>query len=714
MLRYRLGVDVGGTFTDFVLYDTQTGEAQILKVPSTPEDQSLAFMEGISKLNIPLPEVESIAHGTTTGTNALIERKGAKTALLTTEGFRDFLEIRRANRQELYDAQWVPPPPLVPRYNRLEVKERLFWNGEVYIPLDEEQVRDIIETLKVRGIEAVAIAFIHSFTNSMHELRCKELIRQALPNVFVCASAEVSQEIREFERGSTACANAFIGPVMDRYLGNLEQALEKQGYAKDVIVMQSNGGVCTAQEARALPAKLLRSGPAGGAMALAGLAQATGMPNLVGIDIGGTSADVSLLWGGKPRWTSPLYVEWGLPVLFPSIDIVSIGAGGGSIAWIDQAGALHVGPQSAGAVPGPACYDLGGNEPTSTDAQLVLGRLSPETFLGGAMVIKPELAAEVIKARVAEPLEMSVPEAANGILEIMTNNMLQAIRFVTVEKGYDPRDFALVGFGGGGPMYVAELAKNLGMGKAIVPFSPGVLSAWGLLLVDLLHDVSKTVLKRRALFSLEELEGIFEELRNSIYQSFLREGVSPQQVELEHYLDLQYYGQVYSLAVSLSDLSAKVVSERQEDVRIAEEGIISVPLPVEKGAKFQLTDEMIDAAIEVFHKEHLREYGHSDPDMEVQIVHARVFGRAQVEKPELKAQARTDGSKPERALKGERQVYFEGKPLATKMYDRELLQAGHRIVGPAIVEESDATVIIPPDMRAEVDPYLNIIIDTNV
>ncbi len=714
MLRYRLGVDVGGTFTDFVLYDTQTGEVRILKVPSTPEDQSAAVMEGFARLNLSLPEVESIAHGTTTGTNALIERKGAKTALLTTQGFRDFLEIRRANRQELYDAQWTPPPPLIPRYNRFEVKERLFWNGEVYIPLDEEEVQDIIETLKVRGIEAVAIVFIHSSTNSVPELRCKELVQEALPNVYVCASAEVSQEIREFERGSTTCANAFIGPVTDRYLGSLEKALERQGYTKEVIVMQSNGGVCTAQEARALPAKLLRSGPAGGAMALAGLAQMTDIPNLVGIDIGGTSADVSLLWEGKPRWASPLFVEWGLPILFPSIDIVSIGAGGGSIAWIDQADALHVGPRSAGAVPGPACYDLGGTEPTSTDAQLMLGRLSPQTFLGGAMTIRPEPAQEAIKTKIAEPLGMSVPRAASGILEIMTNNMLQAIRFVTVEKGYDPRDFALVAFGGGGPMYVAELAKSLGMRRAIIPFSPGVFSAWGLLLVDLLHDRSKTVLKRRSVLGLEELAAIFEELQSSVYGSFLREGISPQEVELEQYLDLQYYGQVYSLAVSLSDLSARAVSERQTDVRIAEEGIISVPLGVEKGTKLRLTDEIINAAIEVFHKEHLREYGHSDPDMEVQIVHVRVFGRSQVAKPQLKAQPRANSAKPDPALKGERRVHFAGEPLTTKTYERGLVKAGQQIAGPAIIEESDSTVLIPPGMTAEVDAYLNLIINTHV
>lgn len=714
MLPYRLGIDVGGTFTDFVLYNGKTGDVQIMKVSTTPQDQSKAVMEGISKLGIPLSDVESIAHGTTTGTNALIELKGAKIALLVTEGFRDFLEIRRANRQELYDAQWVPPKSLVPRYNRLEVKERLYWDGQVFIPLDEEQVKDIIETLKAREIESVAISFIHAFQSGVHELRCKELIQEAMPDAYISCSSEVSQEIREFERGSTTAANAFIGPIMERYLGNLEKALGEAGYSKDVIVMQSNGGVFTSQEARSLPAKTLRSGPAGGAMALAGLAEMTGIDNLVGIDIGGTSADVSLLWAGKPRWISPLMVEWGLPVLFPSIDIVSIGAGGGSIGWIDQAGALHVGPQSAGADPGPACYGQGGTEPTSTDAQLVLGRISAEGFLGGAMTVKPEPAEKAIKEKVADHLGMTVPEAAIGMLEIMTNNMLQAIRFVTVEKGYDPRDFALVGFGGGGPMYAADLAKSLGMKKAVVPFSPGVFSAWGLLLVDLLHDGSKTILKRRSAVTLEELDAIFDELRDKTYRSFMREGVDPQEVELEHYLDLQYYGQVYSLPVALTDLAGKVGSERESDVRIAEEGIITVPLGVEKGEQFRLSDKIIDDAVEVFHKEHLREYGHSDPEMEIQIVHARVFGRYKVEKPKVSPQQRAKSSDPASAQKGERDVRFGGETLKTKVYERNDLKAGHKLEGPAIVEEVDSTVIVPPGMTAEIDDYLNIVIDTKV
>jgi N-methylhydantoinase A len=711
MSRYCLAVDVGGTFTDFVLYDKEVRALQILKVPTTPRDQSIAFIEGIEQLAAPLREFVLIAHGTTTGTNALIERRGANTALLATEGFRDLLEIRRANRQELYDCQWLPPPPLIPRYNRFEIRERLYWDGTEYTPLDEEQALDVIETLRVRGIESVAIAFIHAFADNRHELRCKELIKEALPGVYVCTSGEISQEIREFERTSTASANAFIGPIMDRYLANLELALQERGYDRDVIVMQSTGGVCTSQEARSVPAKTLRSGPAGGAMALAGLSELIGIRNLVGIDIGGTSADVSLLWDGKPRWTSPLSVEWGLPILFPSVDIVSIGAGGGSIAWIDPAGAPHVGPQSAGAEPGPACYGLGGTEPTSTDAQLVLGRLSPQAFAGGAMTVHPELAHKAIESQIAQPLVMTVSEAASGILDIMNNNMLQAIRFVTVEKGYDPRDFALVGFGGGGPMHVAELAKNLGMTRAIVPVSPGVFSAWGLLLVDLLHDATKTVLKRRSGLSLEELDGVFANLRSSVYESFSREGISPDDVDVEHYLDLQYYGQVYSLSIPLGDLASRVDSERQQDIRIAEDGLISVPLVMDKNLGFRFTEQVMDAAVDVFHKEHLREYGHSDPQMDIQIVHARVFGRSPVEKPEMRALPPRSRIKLDKALKEVRPAYFGGEMADTKVFDRSLLQRGHRIAGPAILEGSDSTVLIPPGMSASIDESFSVIIE---
>jgi N-methylhydantoinase A len=686
--RYRIGVDVGGTFTDFVLYDAESGETRTAKVPSTPEDQSVGILEGLRKLGVPLGEVAGIAHGTTVATNALIERDGAKTAFLTTEGFRDTLEIRRTNRQELYDAHWVPPSPLVPRRNRLEVRERLRWDGEVDTPLDEAQVEDIIETLEAREIEAVAICFLHAYGDDRHERRVKELVQAALPEAFVTCSSELSLEFREFERGSTVAANAFVGPKVRRYMRNLAGRLRDEGFASEVAIMQSGGGVCSVEEAEEAPVKLARSGPAGGAMAIEQLAELTGTKNLVGVDIGGTSADVALVVDGRVRWTSPLFVEWGMPLLFPSVDVVSIGAGGGSIAWIDAAGVLHMGPMSAGAVPGPACYGRGGTEPTSTDAHVALGRVSGGQLLSGELEIRPELAEKAIEEHVAGPLGLGVHEAAEGMLKILDTAMLQAVRFLTIEKGYDPRDFALVGLGGGGPMHCATLARELGMAKAVVPVMPGVLSAWGMLTVDMAQDRSRTVLKRRHALTPAELGETLGGLRDAVHAAFARQGVPPGNVSLKYVLDMQYYGQVFTLPITLGDL----------DREASPDGAVRV------------TAEDLDAATQAFHAEHRREYGHADPGQEVQVVHARVFGKATVDHPEIQRPEPAAGDVSE-AEEGQRPVFFGGERLETTVYDRGRLAPGHEFAGPAIVVEPSSTTVVPPSCRVAVDPYRNLVID---
>lgn len=686
LAKYRVAVDVGGTFTDCVVFNEVSGDTHFLKVPSTPQDQSLGVLHGIANLGIAIADIEALSHGTTVATNALIERKGPIIALLATRGFRDSLEIRRGNRQELYDVQWAPPPALIPRRNRFEIRERLLWDGSVYEPLDEGELLDRADVLRERGVEAIAIVYIHSFANDIHEKRTKELLGQQLPGVLICTSSEVCGEIREFERASTTCANAFVGPSIDRYLGNLESGLHARGYKKDVAVMQSNGGVCTSKEARTLPVKVVRSGPAAGAMALAGLSQAIDVPNLVGIDIGGTSADVSIVWEGKPRWTSPTFVEWGLPILFPSIDVMSIGAGGGSIAWIDRGGALHVGPESAGADPGPACYGQGGTEPTSTDAQLLLGRLAPEAFAGGIRV-EPRLAHEAIKKRIAEPMGIDVVEAARGIVEVITNNMLQAIRLVTVERGHDPRDFSLVGFGGGGALYAADLARHLEIGTAIIPFAAGVFSAWGLLTVDWAHDASRTILKKRSIINLAELETVFRSLRVAVCESFVNEGIRLLDVQLNHHLDIQYYGQIHAISVAFGETT------NASDVDLA------------------LSEADLDKAIDNFHKEHLKEYGHCDLNAEVEIVHLRVFGESTIPKPSPKQQTSSSNALDRGAFVGERNVAFDGRSVTTNIYRKSLLALGNVIEGPAIVEDiGDSTVVLPPASKAEVDPFLNIVI----
>jgi N-methylhydantoinase A len=711
MSSYRIGIDVGGTFTDFVVYDVAARDISTFKVPTTPDDPSRGILTGLGQLPFDKSAIENISHGTTTATNLLIERKGSNAAFLVTEGHRDTLDVRRANRQELYDAQWTPPPPLVPRRNRLEIKERLTWDGGVALPLDEAQVEDVIETLKAREIEAVAICFMHSYQHPAHELRVKEMVQAALPDAFVTASYETSQEFREFERGSTVAANAFVGPKVRAYLNNLEGSLKSEGITAGVAIMQSNGGICTIEEAAQLPIKLARSGPAGGAMALQKLAELTEVPDLVGIDIGGTSADVSVIVDGRPRWASPLLVEWGMPLLFPSVDVVSIGAGGGSIAWIDEGGALQMGPHSAGAVPGPACYGQGGTEPTSTDAQLTLGRISGG-LLGGDMKLDPAQATEAIAERIAGPLGMTVPDAAEGMLKILDSAMLQAIRFVTLEKGYDPRRFTLVGLGGAGPLHVVDLARELGMTTAIVPTNPGVLSAEGMLSVDMVQDRSRTVLLRRRAVDNDTLSETLNELSASIATAFARQGIAASEIRYEYFLDLQYYGQVYSLAVPLQQMAEALgpreeEAESSQDIRLSEEGVLSVPLAASSDGSISVTDDMMAGATETFHHEHQREYGHADQDQEVQIVHARVFGRVDVSKPEFEP-ADSSPPSPDAALTGSRTVVFDGASIETGIYDRSLLKAGNEIAGPAIIEESVSTTVLPPDSSLRVDAYGNL------
>ena len=717
MTRYRIGIDVGGTFTDFVVYDMHDRSVRLLKVATTPADPSIGILGGLRELAVPPAEVDGIAHGTTTATNSLIERDGARTALIVTEGFRDLLEMRRGDRQELYDVQWVPAPPLVPRRHRLEVKERLRWNGEVAAPLDEEQVKDRIETLRARDIEAVAICFINAYQHPEHELRVREMISAALPGVFVTASHEVSEEFREFERGSTVAANAFIGPKVKTYLGNLAERLAATGFDAGLSIMQSNGGICTSSEASRLPVRLARSGPAGGAMALQRLSELTGVGELVGIDIGGTSADVCVIVNGKPRITTPLTVEWGMPLMLPSVDVVSIGAGGGSLAWLDVGGILHMGPQSAGAQPGPACYGLGGERPTATDAQVVLGRLAPEGVLSGGESLKLDLAQQAVDEHVAQPLGMTVAEAAEGMLTILDNNMLQAVRYVTLEKGYDPRQFTLVGLGGAGPLHVVQLARELGMPRAIVPVNPGVLSAWGMLTVDMVQDRSRTVLRRLDVLETNDLSDVFESMRARIEASFITQNVDANDISYECVVDMQYYGQAFSLAIGVAEgtygtkTDEPLVAAGRDDVRVSEEGILSIRMDAELVQPLEITDEMLERATETFHTEHEREYGHADRGQQVQIVHARLFGRVAVAKPTVEAE---DAGGPDAGLAraGVRTVRFDGLEEQTPIYDRELLKPGHLVEGPALIVESSATTVLPPGSSLEVDGYRNLLIAT--
>ena len=681
MTRFRIGIDVGGTYTDFVVYDRESGTTETLKVPTTPRDPSEGILAGFDRLGLAADQIGAVAHGTTVTTNALLERDGAHTALLVTEGFRDLLETRRTNREELYDAQWTPPPPLVRRRNRLEVRERLRWDGEVVLELDHSQLDEVIEILRARQFEAVGISFLHAYQHPEHERVVKERVQQALPNAFVTCSSEISQELREFERTSTVAANAFVGPKVQTYMAMLSERMRERDFAGEVAIMQSNGGVCTTDEAIRFPARLARSGPAGGAMALERLADLTGERNLVGLDIGGTSADVAVIVDGRTRLTTPLVVEWGLPLLFPSVDVVSIGAGGGSIAWIDPGGSLRMGPQSAGAVPGPVCYGAGGDQPTATDAHLVLGRAMTGRFMGGRAELDKSLAERAIAEKVGEPLGLEMREAAQGMLEILNAAMLQAIRLVTVERGYDPRDFSLVGLGGGGPLHVAELARELGMKEAIVPRDPGVLSAWGMLTVDMVQDRSRSVLKPLESVQGAELLTTLAELEASIDEAFRRQAVDPAEVRYEHVLDLQYHGQTFTLPVRLGDDAVTRSSD--------------------------LTPEHVAEAGDRFHGEHEREYGYSDREQALEVVHVRVFGRFEVEKPQLEAAAPSEDA-PDGAKVARQSVWLDGEEREATVYDRGHLRPGMEVAAPAIVVEESSTTVVPPDTATRIDEFGNL------
>lgn len=673
-----IGIDIGGTFTDLFAVD-DSGLLREAKVPSTarPTDGILA---GLAELGVELNRVERLAHGTTIATNALVEKRGARSALVTTSGFRDQLEIRRTNKGDLYDLAWRPPKPIVRRANRLEVRERVLVDGSVERAPEPEDIERIIRIVRKREIESIGIVFLHSYVNAAHEQEVKEQLAAALPDVYIAASSDVVQEYREFERTATIAANVYVAPVMSRYLAELQSAMRDRGLGRDVVVMQSNGGLASLETVREVPARTVASGPAAGAIAMAYLAEQTGHPNLVGLDIGGTTADVSVVWKGEPRWDNRTVVEFGLPILFPAIEIVSIGAGGGTMAWIDAAGKLRMGPASAGARPGPACYDAGGTEPTSTDAQVVLGRLDPRSLLAGRLEIDPELAAQAIEERVATPLGLGLHEAAHGMIRIMTDTMMRTMRLVSVERGHDPRDFALCAFGGGGPMYAPDLARELGIPRVIVPPVPGVFSAYGMLAADMVEDASRSVILAQSAIEPERLEQQFAELEERILARYRRDGVALEEVDLQRHAEIAYAGQTHATTVSL-------LPDRPID------------------------DEVVAAMIATFHTLHERRFRHSDPDSPIELMHLRVFGRHHLRKPIVSADAIACREDAPRGAT--RPVYFEaaGGLVETPIHQRSDLVIEQPITGPAIIEQLDATTVIGPGMTAHRDEAGNLIID---
>ncbi len=664
MTNSFVGVDTGGTFTDLVLL--QEGKIRVHKILSTPDDPSRAILQGLANLGV-AQNLDVLVHGSTVATNAVLERKGVRTGLITTAGFRDVLEIGRQTRPKLYDLRVQKDPPLVPRALRIEVIERLNELGEVLIPLDEASLKAAIEQLQAANVEAVAICLLFSFANPAHERNVAGEARAA--GFYVSASSEVLPEFREYERTSTVVLNAYVGPLIDRYLMRLEESLP--GHTS-LRIMQSNGGSISSATARREAARTLLSGPAAGVVGAAFVAEASGFKRAITIDIGGTSTDVALFDGAIVETTDGKI--GGYPIKLPMIDINTVGAGGGSIAWFDLGGALRVGPRSAGAAPGPAAYGRGGTEPTVTDANLVLGRLIPEAFLGGSMSLDTAQARQAV-AGIAERLGTSAEEAALGIVRVVNANMEAAIRLISIGRGYDPRDFILVAFGGAGPLHACELADALRIPKVLIPATPGVLSALGMLVADVIKDYVRTIMlpSEAAQHSVEK---VFAGLEQQGRSDLVREGFSPGQVSIERFLDLRYVGQSYEIVVPF--------------------------------------DATVTEAVASFHAAHERQFGYNSPRERVQVVNVRVKAHSRPPGPilEQKLEQRAVAKRATLTPKITRPVIFNINGATTQdtaLYAREELTPGLSFEGPVIVTQYDTTTVLPPDWQARIDGMGNII-----
>jgi N-methylhydantoinase A len=681
-MAWRIGVDSGGTFTDICLFEESSGRVEVWKVPSTPADPSSGIAdgvaEGLAEVGACASEVSYLGHGTTVATNALIQGRGVKTGLITTGGFRDLLEIGRQKRPHLYDQQVDKPPVLVPRDLRLEVPERVLHTEEVEVPLDEEVVRSAVRQLKAAGVEAVAVCFLYSFMRPDHEELVARILAEEFPEAFSSISSSVAPEFREFERMSTAVINGYLGPVMRKYVKRLSTRLEDLGISRPPLLTQSNGGVISLDTAADYPVRTVLSGPSAGVIAAQALADMTGIRNLITFDMGGTSSDVALLTDGKVSVANEAIVH-GYPIKAPMLDIHTVGAGGGSIAYIDNGGLLKVGPRSAGADPGPAAYGRGNLEPTVTDANLVLGTLNPEYLLNGRMRIDHSLSRAAIH-RVADELGLEAKQAAEGILEIVTANMAKAIRVISVQRGFDPRDYTLVAFGGAGPLHAARLAEELGITRVMVPLTPGILCALGLLMTDLRADFAVTSLKILEETSPADIETIYDRLESRGNAWFVAEDIALQNRALQRTVDVRYLGQNYE---------------------------ISVPVP-----EGPITQATFDSIRQRFLDSHRQRYGFVADEDPIQMVTYRVEAIGAVGKVQLVPHpiGLADASG---AIIGSRQIWNAASESLQEahIYDRSKLTAGNVFEGPAIVEQMDATTFVRPNTTARVDNYLNLILE---
>jgi N-methylhydantoinase A len=676
----RVAVDIGGTFTDLVSLDEQTGAVELGKSATTPGRFEDGVMDVLGEADI--DAVAFLAHGTTVIINALTERKGARTALITTRGFRDVLEIQKANRPDLYNLLYEKPKPFVPRRLRLEVTERVDYKGETLRALEEDEVREAAAEARRQGADAIAICFLHAYANPEHERRAAAIVRESWPEAAVTASHEVTGEWREYERTSTVVLDAYVKPVAARYLRGVADRLEQAGVSPSARhAMQSNGGVSRFDVAAQTPINLVESGPVGGVIGAAAIGRLVGERNLITLDIGGTTAKASLVERGEVRVTSDYFIERtprfaGYPIKVPVVDIVEIGAGGGSVAWLDPAGALKVGPHSAGADPGPASYARGGAEPTLTDANVLAGRLNPDYFLGGRIRLNVERARRAM-APIAAALGVGVEDAALGVIRIANANMIHLLKLVSVRRGRDPRDFALVAFGGGGSMHATALARELKVPRVIVPPAPGHFSAWGMLASDLRHDVVQTRFARTEEMSASELETLWRTLERRLLSTFASEGLARERVTFARSADMRYAGQEHTVTVPIPAVEASEEGRGEIERRF-------------RDLHEQLYTFRLDSPIE--------------------FVNFRVTGFGSVRKPEI-ARVPVNGD-VSAALKATREVDFDevGREEA-RVYERAGLGANAELEGPAVVEEPAASTVVFPGQRLRVDEFGNIVIE---
>ena len=689
----KIGVDVGGTFTDLIL-EKGPRDVYVHKVPSTPQDQSVGVINGISEIcaigNVNFKDIELIVHGTTVATNITLEHNGSEVGMLTTKGFRDILHIARHKRPHNFSLQFEVPwqtKPMVKRRNRISITERIMPpNGKIETPLSTKEVIEACKLFKKRNIQSVIICFMFSFLNSKHELEAKKIVKNEMPEVYISTSCEVVDVIREYERFSTTAMNGYVGPKTSRYIKNLAKKLKNEGVNAELRVMQSNGGVATVDMASEKPVTILMSGPAGGVIGGRWAGNLSKEKNVITVDIGGTSADISTIPKGNIRIMNPRDTYVGdYPILAPMIDLATIGAGGGSIAFIDQGGAFRVGPRSAGADPGPACYARGGKEPTVTDAQVALGRLDVDRFLGGDMKINPELSSKVILECIAQPLSMNIKDAALGIIKVINSNMALAIRANSVARGYDPRNFALMPFGGAGPLHGVALANEVSAKEVIVPPAPGINAAIGLLETDMQYEFTRSaplVLASAKNEDFNRINKALNELEGLCRKRLSADGISKKNQKINKIAECRYHGQGFELRAEI---------------------------PPGK-----LTNANKQIVIDNFHKQHELDYGYTFGSDQVEIMTLRVVGIASVEPmswPKQKKIQKTTTMKKsldQAYLYTRKTTFDDGKTIDTPRFDRDKMLAGHKIKGPAIIIQHNSTTLIPPGYLANVSTYGNI------